>query len=72
MLDHETIKIKRRLPVQVLFSAYYSNSRGVISMIHKSIPLRIDKVTKDPTKDFWLYREIFYQLWLIWLMCMGT
>jgi len=52
MLDHETIKIKRRWPDQVLSSAYYSNSRGVISMIHKSIPLRIDKVTKDPTKDF--------------------
>lgn len=51
-LDHEITKIRRRWPGQVLSSAYYSNSRGVITMIHKSIPLRIDKITKDPKGRF--------------------
>lgn len=52
MLAHETIRVKRRWPGQVLSSPYTSNSRGVMIMIHKSIPFRIVKVINDPNGRF--------------------
>lgn len=52
MLNHEIIRVKRRWPGQVLSSPYSSNSRGVMIMIHKSIPYQIDKVINDPNGRF--------------------
>lgn len=52
MTTGETIKIQRRWHGQVFSCCYASNARGVMILIHKSIPFQVEKVVKDPAGRF--------------------
>lgn len=47
LLNNDLLKIRRRWPGQVYASSYASNARGVLILIHKSVPFKISKVTPD-------------------------
>lgn len=47
MVKSETIRIHRRWQGQVSAACHTSNARGVMTLIHKSIPIQVQKVTKD-------------------------
>lgn len=48
MLAKDIIKIRRRWTGQVFSSSFSSSARGVITLIHKSIPFQLSKVVTDP------------------------
>lgn len=48
MVKSETIRIRRRWQGQVFATCHASNARGVMTLIHKSVPIQVQKVTKDP------------------------
>lgn len=52
LLANETAKIKHRWPGRVLSASYSTNSRGVMILIHKSIPLQIEGVIDDSNGRF--------------------
>lgn len=52
MLASEVIKVRRRWQGQVFFSSFSSQARGVITLIHKSVPLQILDVISDPGGRF--------------------
>ena len=39
--------VRRRWPGQVFSASFSSNSRGVITLIHKSVPFKLIRVTED-------------------------
>lgn len=41
-------RISNRWPGQIYAASFSSQARGVITMIHKSIPFQIDKIIQDP------------------------
>lgn len=47
LLSSDLLKIQRRWPGQVYSASYASNARGVITLIHKSIPSKVSKVMPD-------------------------
>lgn len=47
LLSDEVIKIKRRWPGHVTSASYLSHTRGVMILIHKLIPLKVDNVIHD-------------------------
>lgn len=47
LLSDEVIKIKRRWPGQVISASYLSHIRGVMILIHKSVPFKVDNVIRD-------------------------
>lgn len=47
LLSNEVIKIKRRWPGQVISASYLSHTRGVLILIHKSVPFKVDNVIRD-------------------------
>lgn len=47
LLSSDLLKIQRRWAGQVYSASYTSNARGVITLIHKSIPFKVSKVTPD-------------------------
>lgn len=56
-INQESLKInftdpKRRWLVQVLSASHSTNSRGVTTLLNKSIPLQIEGVTEDPNGTF--------------------
>lgn len=52
LLANETSKIKRRWPGQVVSASYATNSRGVMILIHKSISIQVEEITKDHNGRF--------------------
>lgn len=47
LLPIEVIKIKRSWPGQVISASYLSHTRGVMILIHKSVPFKVDNVIRD-------------------------
>lgn len=47
LLSNEVIKIKRRWPGQVMSASYLSRTRGVMILIHKSVPFKLDNVIRN-------------------------
>lgn len=47
LMHNEDLKIKRRWRGKVLSASFNSPSRGVTILVHESIPLQVNKVTKD-------------------------
>lgn len=47
LLKEELQKIQRRWPGQVLASCFSSHSRGVMVLIHKSVPFQVNKEIAD-------------------------
>lgn len=52
MRTGETIRIQRRWQGQLFSCCYASNARGVLILVHKSVPLQVERVTKDPAGRF--------------------
>lgn len=48
----DTSKIRRRWPGQVFSASHSSSARGVIILIHKSVPMQIQDVVEDPAGRF--------------------
>lgn len=47
LLSDEVIKIKRRWPGQVISASYLSHTRGVMILIHKLVPFKVDNIICD-------------------------
>lgn len=47
LLSDEVIKIKRRWPEQVISASYLSHTQGVVILIHKLIPFKVDNIIHD-------------------------
>lgn len=47
LLSEDVSKIARRWQGQVLSAPYTTHARGVMILIHKSVPLRVQNVVKD-------------------------
>ena len=47
LLSDEVIKIKRRWSGQVISASCLSHTRGVMILIHKSVPFKVDNVIRD-------------------------
>lgn len=47
LLSSDLLKIRRRWPGQVYSTSYASNARGVVTLIHKSVPFEVLKITPD-------------------------
>jgi len=47
LLSDEVIKIKKRWSGQVISASYLSHTRGVMILIHKSVPFKVDNVIRD-------------------------
>ena len=56
----DTLRIQRRWQGQVFSSCYTSNASGVMILIHKSIPIQVDKITKDPAGRFIIVQGFFF------------
>lgn len=48
LLSGDISKIKRRWQGQVLSAPYTTHARGGVILIHKSVPLQIKNIIKDP------------------------
>lgn len=48
LLSGDISKIRRRWQGQVLSAPYTTHARGVMILIHKSVPLQIQNIVKDP------------------------
>lgn len=51
----EILKVCRRLPGQVFSSRFSSHSRGVLVLIHKSVPFQVNNTISDTLVDIWLH-----------------
>ena len=47
LLGEDLLKVRRRWPGQVLASCFSSHSRGVMVLIHKSVPFQVNNVVVD-------------------------
>lgn len=47
LLEDEIHKVRRRWPGQVFSSCFSSHSRGVLVLIHKSVPFQVDNTISD-------------------------
>ena len=47
LTSEDVIRVRRRWPGQVFSASFSSNSRGVITLIHKSVPFKLIRVTED-------------------------
>ncbi len=61
MVKSETIRIRRRWQGQVFAACHTSNARGVMTLIHKSIPIQVQKVTKDTLGRYMVLQCTFFQ-----------
>lgn len=52
MTTGEIIKIQRRWQGQVFSCCYASNARGVMILVHKTVPFQVEKITKDSAGRF--------------------
>lgn len=50
--NEDTIRVRRRWPGRVFHASYSSQSRGVITLIHTSVPFNLVKVTNDRSGRF--------------------
>ena len=48
LLSGDTAKIKRRWQGQVFSAPYTTHARGVMILIHKSVPFQVHSVIADP------------------------
>lgn len=64
LLADENIRIQRRWPGQVFSASYSTNARCVMILIHKSIPLQIEGVIRDPNGRFLIIQGHLYSLQL--------
>lgn len=49
LMPKDICRIRNRWPGQVFAASFSSQARGVITMIHKSIPFQMDKTIQDPS-----------------------
>lgn len=47
LMHKDDLKVRRRLRGNVFSASFNSQARGVITLVHKSIPLQVNKVIKD-------------------------
>lgn len=47
LLNDELLKVRRRWPGQVFSSCFSSHSRGVLVLIHKSVPFHVNDTISD-------------------------
>lgn len=59
LLKEELPKIQRRWPGQVLASCYTSHSRGVLLLIHKSVPFKVNKCITDRAGRYLIVQGTF-------------
>ncbi len=52
LLLSETTRLRKRWPGQVIACSFSSHARGVAVLIHKSLPLHIQKTILDPAGRF--------------------
>uniref|UniRef100_A0A671X7A5 Reverse transcriptase domain-containing protein n=1 Tax=Sparus aurata TaxID=8175 RepID=A0A671X7A5_SPAAU len=52
LLPGETARLRKRWPGKVITCSFSSHARGVAVLVHKSIPLRIQKTVLDPKGRF--------------------
>lgn len=48
LLSNETGRLKKRWPGQVVTCSFSTHARGIAVLVHKSVPLRIQKTVLDP------------------------
>lgn len=49
LMSSDMLKVRRRWPGQVYSASFSTNARGVITLIHKSLPFQVMKTLSDPT-----------------------
>lgn len=59
LLTSELQKIQRRWPGQMYSASYASNARGVITLIHKSIPFKVIKAIPDKAGRYLILQGLF-------------
>lgn len=52
LLSGDISKISRKWQGQVLSAPYTTHARGVMTLIHKSVPLQIKNIIKDPAARY--------------------
>lgn len=60
MTTSDTIRIQRRWQGRVFSCCYASNARGVMILVHKTIPLQVEKITKDPAGRFIILQGVLF------------
>ncbi len=55
LLSNETGRLKKRWPGQVITCSFSSHARGIAVLVHKSVPLRIQKIILDPAQEIYYY-----------------
>lgn len=51
LVPEDVVTVRKRWPGQVFSASFNSYSRGVLVLIHKSIPLQIREVHNHPSRD---------------------
>lgn len=51
--------LEKRWPGQVIYASYNNNARGVVILVHKSVPFQVTKQFKIQLEDILLRKEIF-------------
>lgn len=59
LLKEELLKVQRRWPGQVFASCYFSHSRGVMLLIHKSIPFIVNNTILDKAGRYLIVQETY-------------
>lgn len=56
----DTIRVRRRWPGQVFAACHTSGARGVMTLIHKSIPIQVEKVIKDTAGRYIILQGVMF------------
>lgn len=59
LLTEDLVKVRRRWPGKVLASCFPSHSRGVMVLIHKSVPFQVNNTIYDKAGRFLVVQGIF-------------
>lgn len=70
--DLEHSKLKRSWVGQVFYSSYNTKSRGVAILIHRNLPLTIEKVIKDEEERYILISGFLFRESISIRMCLWS
>ncbi len=59
LMPKDLCRIRNRWPGQVFAASFSSQARGVITMIHKSIPFQMDGIIQDPSGRYLIVQGKF-------------
>lgn len=59
LMTCDLLKVKRRWPGQVYSVSFFTNARGVITLIHKSLPFQVTKTLSDPAGRYLILQGSF-------------